>query len=100
LQFAGNLETELVGAISDKEYLMHRTVVQKLLTKVATMKQMEALGCWICLESVQQLKKPEFALADISANLEHPDMDSGIQRHSSSLVVEDLWKTQIENWNV
>jgi hypothetical protein len=27
-------------------------------------------------------------------------MDSGIQRHSSSLVVEDLWKTQIENWNM
>ncbi len=89
-----------MGAISDKEYLVHRTVVQKPLTKVATMKQMEALGCWICLESVQQPKKPEFPLADISANLEQPDMDSGIQRHSSSLVVEDLWKTQIENWNV
>ncbi len=89
-----------MGAISDKEYLVHRTAVQKPLTKVATMKQMEALGCWICLESVQRPKKPEFALADISANLEHPDMDSGIQRHSSSLVVDDLWKTQIENWNV
>ncbi len=95
---AGNLVTELVGApaISDKEYLVHRTVVQKPLTKVATMKQLEVLGHWICqqgLESVKQPKKPEFSHVDISASLECPNMDSGIQRHSSSLVVEDLWKT-------
>ncbi len=90
--------TELVGAaaISEKEYPVHRTVVQKPPTKVATMKQLEVLGHWICqqgLESVKQPKKPEFSHADISASLECPNMDSGIQRHSSSLVVEDLWKT-------
>lgn len=93
---AGNLVTELVAApaISDKEYLVHRTVVQKPL--VATMKQLEVLGHWICqqgLESVKQPKKPEFSHVDISASLECPNMDSGIQRHLSSLVVEDLWKT-------
>jgi hypothetical protein len=95
---AGNLVTELVAApaISDKEYLVHRTVVQKPLAKVATMKQLEVLGHWICqqgLESVKQPKKPEFSHVDISASLECPNMDSGIQRHLSSLVVEDLWKT-------
>ncbi len=42
---------------------------------------------------MKQPKKPEFSHADISASLECPNMDSGIQRHPSSLVVEDLWKT-------
>jgi len=89
----GNLVIELVGAaaISDKGYLVRRTVVQKPLTKVATMKQLEVLGHWICqqgLESVKQPKKPEFSHADISASLECPNMDSGCQ---ASRVPVQFW---------